>query len=100
MQMEIDIQTVREAGIGNGFKALDPHDGSRKNDQLWFAKCAACGETVTNSWLKGVWEHDVYTYIEYYSKDSLFPNHTRSHKVDYCPTLAGKVVEPEIVRPA
>ena len=98
MKLDLDIQTVREAGIGNGFKVLDPHDGMRQNDQLWFGKCSGCGETVTNSRLKGVWEHNVYTYVEYWSKDSLFPNHTKSHNVDYCPTLEDKVVEPVVVR--
>jgi hypothetical protein len=98
MQMELDIQTVREGGIGTGFKVLDPHDGFRDNGQLWFGKCETCGETVTNSWHTGLWEHTVYSYIEYWHKDSLFPNHTRSQKVTYCPTVENKVVEPVIVR--
>lgn len=99
MLIDIDITTIRARGIGKGFTVSDPHDGFRQNNQLWFGKCTSCGETVTNSNLTGVWEHTVYTLVEYYSKDSTFPNHTSSYKVDYCPTVEGKVVEPKVIRP-
>jgi hypothetical protein len=97
--MEITFEMVRELGIGNGFKVLDPHDGFRKDNRLWFGTCEVCGESVTNSSFDdAVWKHTVYTYKEYWSKDATFPNHSRSHDVAYCPTAEGKVVEPEIVR--
>lgn len=99
MNVDIDITTLREAGIGKGFKVLDPHDGFRNNNQLWFGKCDTCGESVTSSYHDaGVWQHTVYTYVEYWGKDSRFPNHTQSHNVDYCPKAEGKIVEPVVVR--
>lgn len=100
MLMEVDFRTIREAGLGKGFRVLEPHDGYRGDNSLWFGKCAVCMELVTHSRLTGLWEHTVYTLVEYWSKDSTFPNHTVSHKVDYCPVVEGKVIEPEIIRPA
>jgi hypothetical protein len=97
----MNIQQIRLEGIGNGFRVLNPGDGFRQNDQLWFGKCDTCGETVTSSYFTGgAWEHTVYTLKEYWSKDGIYPNHTSSYKVDYCPTREGNVVEPKIVRPA
>jgi hypothetical protein len=60
----MNIQQTRNEGIGNGFRVIDPHDGFRQNDQLWFGKCDQCEETVTNSWLDGAWMHTVYTSSE------------------------------------
>jgi hypothetical protein len=43
-----DFWTIREQGIGNGFTALNPADGYRKDNRLWFGNCSVCGERVTN----------------------------------------------------
>jgi hypothetical protein len=97
----MNIQQIRNEGIGNGFRVLNPHDGFRKNDQLWFGNCEVCGESVTSSYHhNGVWQHTVYTLKEYWSKDATYPNHSSSYSVDYCPTKENKLVECEIVRPA
>jgi len=93
----MDTQQIRREGIGNGFRVIEPHDGFRKNDQLWFGKCDQCEATVTNSWRDGTWMHKVYTELEYWG-DSTTPNSTTSHDVDYCPKAEGKIVEPVVVR--
>lgn len=92
----MNIQQIRLEGQGNGFRVLDPHDGFRKDDRLWFGTCDQCGKSVTNSSLTGVWEHQVYTNLVYYSKESRFPNSTTSFNTTYCPKVEGKEVEPII----
>lgn len=51
------MNEVREQGKGNGFTVLNPADGYRQDDHLWFGECANCGERVTNSSLDGIWQH-------------------------------------------
>lgn len=93
----MNLQQIRLEGLGNGFRVIDPHDGFRQNDQLWFGKCNKCNQMVTNSTLDGTWNHTVYTKLEYWG-DSKTPNSTSSYQVNYCPEVEGKVVEPTIVR--
>jgi hypothetical protein len=76
-----DFWTIREQGIGNGFTALNPADGYRKDNRLWFGNCSVCGDRVTNSNLSGVWEH---TLILEQGK-----NYTKSRQIDYCPEVGG-----------
>ena len=91
--MEITFEMVRELGIGNGFKVLDPHDGFRKDNRLWFGNCEVCGESVTNSSFDdGVWQHTVYSRKVFYVKDGVanpHPNQSTSQHVDFCPKVAG-----------
>lgn len=97
--MDIDITMDRELGIGKGFKVLNPADGHRGGNRLWFGTCATCGEQVTNSVLNGVWEHRITTYEEYWVINGVkgtFPNHSSSYRVDYCPTSVGEVHTTEI----
>jgi hypothetical protein len=74
---QLTIQETREYGIGNGFNVLNPEDGYRKDNRLWFGECSKCGERVTNSSLKGIWEHTLYLVKE--------KNHSVSKSIDYCP---------------
>ena len=74
-----NFKQIRVEGIGNGFTVLNPEDGYRKDNRLWFGMCSECGEIVTNSSLKGVWEHTIYLVDE--------PNHKVSKSVDYCPGI-------------
>ncbi len=76
-----DFWTIREQGIGKGFSVLNPADGYQKNNRLWFGECSACGERVTNSNLKGIWEH-----TEILERDGLS---TKSRQIDYCPEVGG-----------
>lgn len=75
----IDYSKNDWAVNANGFVALDPHDGYRKDNRLWFATCSVCGETITNSFLNGIWEHQLI--LEDDGKGS-----TKSRNIDYCPS--------------
>jgi hypothetical protein len=73
-----NFDSIREQGIGNGFTVVNPADGYRKDNRLWFGTCETCAESVTNSSLTGKgWEHTVYTVNT--------PNHKISKTVNYCP---------------
>lgn len=80
----------------NGFTALEPRDGYRKDNSLWFGKCSECGEGIHNSRLVGKWEHTIYTYKKFYSQENFergVYNQAKSYSVDYCPTKENKLVE-------
>lgn len=55
-----EMTTVREQGIGSNFIVLNPEDGYRKDNSVWFGECANCGERVSNSVWHGVWHHKLY----------------------------------------
>ena len=74
-----DFWEIREKGIGNGFSVLNPADGYRKDNRLWFGNCSVCNERVTNSNLKGIWEH-----TEILEQNGLS---TKSRQIDYCPSV-------------
>ena len=67
------IQETRTQGIGNGFKVLNPADGYRQDNRLWFGECSVCGERITNSALDGVWKHTQQL------------ENGWSKQIDYCP---------------
>lgn len=74
------VANIREQGLGNGFTVLNPGDGFRKNDQLWFGTCAVCGEMVSSSWHdQGAWIHKLRTFDEKWGC-------TVSRNLDHCPT--------------
>jgi hypothetical protein len=76
-----DFWTIREQGIGKGFSVLNPADGYRKDNRLWFGNCSVCNERVTHSNLVGIWEH---TEILEQAK-----NYTKSRQIDFCPKVGG-----------
>ena len=55
----MEIMKIRENGIGSNFRVINPADGFRKDNRLWFGTCSVCGERVVNSSFKGVWEHSL-----------------------------------------
>ena len=90
------VEKVQEA---NGFTALNCEDGYRKDNRLWFGECSECGERITNSALKGVWVHTVYSERGWFSNQEWFemrimPNYSSSKDVDYCPKSTGQYVAP------
>lgn len=94
-----EFERVRTEGIGTNFSVLNPADGFRKDNRLWFGKCSECGETVTNSIFDDGWQHRIHTYLLYYSKNGVrndYPNGSSSYQVDYCPKAAGETHEPRI----
>jgi hypothetical protein len=54
-----NVREVRTLGIGSNFKVLDPKDGVKGDDSIWFGKCDKCGETVSSDERLGIWEHRV-----------------------------------------
>jgi hypothetical protein len=74
----MNINEIREQGIGSNFKVINQADGYQKNNRLWFGDCVECGERVTNSNLKGVWVHTIILERDGHS--------TKSKDVDFCPT--------------
>ena len=54
----MEIQEIREMGIGNGFTVINPQDGFRKDNTIWNGTCSECGERVHNSVMtKYAWKH-------------------------------------------
>lgn len=85
---DTELSEIRENGLGNGFAVLNPEDGFRRDNTLWFGTCSECGESVSNSWRDGVWEHAIRTNQTYHKDGSLLSQSTRF--VDYCPTQRGE----------
>lgn len=96
----MDIQEIREQGIGNGFHVSDAADGHRGGNRLWFGTCDTCGERVTNSIINGVWEHKIILTQRFRREGDIFPSSQSSRNVDYCPTSRGEVHNPTIIKEA
>ena len=81
----------------NGFVVLNPEDGYRKDNSLWFGECSECGERVTNSKFDGFWTHTKYAEKGYYSKEQFdkdgMYNFASSKSIDYCPKVVGEKIE-------
>ena len=73
-ELVFTIDEIRALGYGTNFNVLNPADGFRKDGRLWFGTCDQCGESVTNSSLKGVWEHSEKT------------GRSSWRSINYCPT--------------
>ena len=74
----MNINEIREQGIGSNFKVINQADGYQKNNRLWFGECVECNERVTNSNLNGIWVHTIIL-----EQNGLS---TKSKDVDFCPT--------------
>jgi hypothetical protein len=80
-----NFKQIREEGIGNGFSVINPHDGFRKDNRLWFGNCSECGELVTNSSLTGKgWEHNLI--LEQKLREDGSVSYQSSRSVGYCPS--------------
>lgn len=76
-----EMTRLRTGGIGSNFTVVDPADGYRKNDQLWFGTCGTCGERVTSSrFNRGVWMHKLIT-----EEHPEFPGLLTYRDLDRCP---------------
>ena len=74
----LSLSEIREQGIGNGFTVLNPADGFRKDNTLWFGNCANCGERVTQSRFDKFWSHTV-------PAKGISGDWQATREVDYCP---------------
>ena len=45
----MNLVEIRKNGIGNGFTVINPEDGFRKDNTVWFGECSKCGERVVSS---------------------------------------------------
>jgi hypothetical protein len=79
MNTNLTLSEIREQGIGNGFTVLNPADGFRKDNTLWFGNCANCGERVTQSRFDKFWSHTV-------PAKGISGDWTATRSVDYCPS--------------
>lgn len=79
-----NFKQIRVEGIGSNFKVLNPEDGYRKDNRLWFGECAECGERVTNSSLNGIWKHEIVLEVKYHESGTIA--YKSSKQVDYCPS--------------
>jgi hypothetical protein len=52
-----NVAEIRTLGIGSNFKVIDPKDGVKGDDSIWFGTCDKCGEPVSNNESLGLWEH-------------------------------------------
>jgi hypothetical protein len=83
---KMNLVEKRIKGIGNGFTVIDPKDGYRKDNTLWFGKCSECGEQVVSSLMSAKntgWTHEVRTGIQYHASGNVLTYSSRA--VDYCP---------------
>ena len=78
--MSTSLKEIREQGLGLNFRVLNPSDGYRQDNTLWFGECDTCGERVTSSLHDKFWGHRA-SLGEY-----------SSTTIDYCP-LGGIVVD-------
>ena len=54
----MEIQEIREKGIGYYFTVINPQDGFRKDNTIWNGTCSECGERVYNSIMTQFeWKH-------------------------------------------
>lgn len=80
-----NFQSIRENGIGSNFSVINPADGFRKDNRLWFGTCSECGQSVTNSALTGRgWEHEIILSREVHPSGMV---HQSSKNVTYCPSV-------------
>jgi hypothetical protein len=76
----MEIKKIRELGIGSNFRVINPKDGYRKDNHLWFGECENCGQYVASSLVSKFqgWTH----WIEL---ESIGLTGKRVVEVDYCP---------------
>lgn len=81
-----NFQSVRENGIGSNFSVINPADGFRKDNRLWFGTCSVCGQSVTNSAIDGRgWLHSEIIVLARHADGS--PAHTQVKEIIGCPSV-------------
>ena len=76
----MNLVEIRKGGIGNGFTVINPKDGYRKDNAVWFGTCGECGESVSSSSVSAKyngWTHQL--------KERIGTTGFRIESVDYCP---------------
>lgn len=79
----MNIVEIRTKGIGSNFSVVNPHDGYRQDNRLWFGNCSECGEMVSSSSMsaKSVgWTHSVVVGL-------IGTTGKVIKSIDYCPSV-------------
>lgn len=79
----LTTKEVREQGLGLNFRVLNPEDGFRKDNTLWFGECDTCGERVSNSLHDKFWAHTAVLEVKYHTSGHILSQ--KSIQIDYCP---------------
>ena len=75
----MNLVETRKNGIGNGFTVINPKDGYRKDNAVWFGECSKCGEMVSSSSVSLKFNGWTHTLIR---QEKGYQVHTA---IDYCP---------------
>lgn len=78
------LKEIRVNGIGNGFTVVNPADGFRKDNRVWFGTCATCGERVSCSFFDNGWVHTQILETTFHA-DGKTILQQKSKSIDYCP---------------
>lgn len=79
MEATYTLAEIRQQGIGKNFTVLDPQDGFRKDNTIWFGTCDTCGDRVSNSLHDRIWIHTVQV------QDDEFSSMYHHFDYDTCP---------------
>jgi hypothetical protein len=76
----MNLVEIRKGGIGNGFTVINPQDGYRKDNTVWFGTCSNCNEMVSSSRFSSEsgWTHSVVVRL-------IGTTGKEIKSVDYCP---------------
>ena len=77
----MNLVEIRKNGIGNGFTVINPKDGYRKDNAVWFGTCSECGESVSSSSVSAKfngWTHSVVVRL-------IGTTGKEIKSIDYCP---------------
>lgn len=76
----MNLVEIRTNGIGNGFTVINPKDGYRKDNAVWFGTCSVCGESVSSSSYSNElgWTHNLVVRL-------IGTTGKEIKSVDYCP---------------
>lgn len=77
----MNLVQIRENGIGNGFSVINPKDGFRKDNRLWFGTCSECGEMVSSSSMSAKYVGWTHTLV----LGTIGTTGKITRSVDYCP---------------
>lgn len=81
--LSLSTKEIRERGLGLNFDVIDPEDGFRKDNTLWFGTCNVCKEAVSSSYHSKLWQHNIDLEVTYHASGQILSR--KSIQVDHCP---------------
>jgi hypothetical protein len=76
----MNLLEIRTKGIGSNFTVINPADGYRKDNRLWFGTCSECGEMVSSSSVSAKYNGWTHTLTKKISETGF-----SMKSIDYCP---------------